>query len=119
MTPSLYLLDPLTPDPAWAPFLGVRPICELLAGACRIRERWEAGFDTDTTAILSDCASGFEEGTPPVGAMRAVEGQACESSPRHWRRLSLISCKLGAGAVDRGHCTISIGAWSTVSASRI
>jgi UDP-N-acetylglucosamine diphosphorylase/glucosamine-1-phosphate N-acetyltransferase len=77
VTPSLYLLDPLTPDPAWAPFLGVRPICELLAGACRIRERWEAALDTDTTAILSDCAGGFEEGTaPPVGAKRTVEGPA-------------------------------------------
>jgi UDP-N-acetylglucosamine diphosphorylase/glucosamine-1-phosphate N-acetyltransferase len=77
VTLSLYLLDPVTPDPTWAPFLGVRPICELLAGACRIRERWEAGLDTDTTAILSDCSGGFDEGAvPPVGAMRAVEGPA-------------------------------------------
>ena len=36
--PGLYLLDP-DPGPAWQPFVGIRPICELRAGAHLIRER--------------------------------------------------------------------------------
>ena len=38
---ALYLLEPMNPGPAWAPFAGVRPVAELRAGIWRIRERWE------------------------------------------------------------------------------
>ena len=41
MSQALYLLDP-DPAPAWAPFAGVRPLCELRAGAHLVRERWES-----------------------------------------------------------------------------
>jgi UDP-N-acetylglucosamine diphosphorylase/glucosamine-1-phosphate N-acetyltransferase len=61
----LILLDPPAPGPAWAPFAGVRPIAELRAGVWKIRERWEAAFDADATAIVAAHAAGFHEGFEP------------------------------------------------------
>ena len=49
---ELYLLEPDSPGPEWAPFAGVRPIAELRAGAWLIRERWEAALDAETTATI-------------------------------------------------------------------
>jgi UDP-N-acetylglucosamine diphosphorylase/glucosamine-1-phosphate N-acetyltransferase len=73
----LYLLEPADPGPAWAPFTGVRPIAELRAGVWRIRERWEAACEAETTAILGAHVDGFVEGDePPVTAMDAVDGPA-------------------------------------------
>ena len=51
---ALYLLEPMNPGPAWAPFAGVRPVAELRAGVWRIRERWEGILDAETSAILGD-----------------------------------------------------------------
>jgi len=74
---SLYLLDP-DPAPAWAPFAGVRPLCELRAGAHLVRERWESFVGTEATAIFAlPHLAGFPEpGVPPVEARRAVSGPA-------------------------------------------
>src|SRR4029077_20502167 len=75
MTHALYLLDP-DPAPAWAPFAGSRPLCELRAGAHLIRERWEMFVGAEATEIfaLPHLAGFTEPGVPPVGPRRAVAG---------------------------------------------
>jgi UDP-N-acetylglucosamine diphosphorylase/glucosamine-1-phosphate N-acetyltransferase len=71
------LVDP-DPAPAWAPFAGVRPLCELRAGAHLVRERWESFVGAEATAIFAlPHLAGFPEpGVPPVEARRAVTGPA-------------------------------------------
>lgn len=74
---ALYLLEPARPGPEWAPFAGVRPIAELRAGVWRIRERWEAACDAETTAILGAHVAGFSEGDePPVREPGEMRGPA-------------------------------------------
>jgi UDP-N-acetylglucosamine diphosphorylase/glucosamine-1-phosphate N-acetyltransferase len=75
--PSLYLLDP-EPGPAWEPFAGIRPLCELRAGAHLIRERWETFLGTEASGIFTlPHLAGFPEpGVPVVEARRAVAGPA-------------------------------------------
>ncbi len=74
---NLYLLEPASPGEAWAPFTGVRPLAELRAGIWRVRERWEAALDLDTTAILGDHVAGFHElEEPPVQDPGPVAGPA-------------------------------------------
>ena len=77
MSHALYLVDP-DPAPAWAPFAGVRPLCELRAGAHLVRERWESFVGAEATAIFAlPHLAGFPEpGVPPVEARRAVTGPA-------------------------------------------
>ncbi len=77
MTHALYLLDP-DPAPAWAPFAGARPLCELRAGAHLIRERWETFVGAETAAIfaLPHLAAFVEAGVPLVAARRPVPGPA-------------------------------------------
>lgn len=77
MSHALYLLDP-EPAPAWVPFAGIRPICELRAGAHLVRERWETFVGTETTGIFALAhLGGFPEaGVPTVEARRAVPGPA-------------------------------------------
>lgn len=77
MSHALYLLDP-DPAPAWAPFAGVRPLCELRAGAHLIRERWEGFVGAEASGIFAlPHLGGFPEpGVPPVEARRAVPGPA-------------------------------------------
>jgi UDP-N-acetylglucosamine diphosphorylase/glucosamine-1-phosphate N-acetyltransferase len=74
---QLYLLDP-EPAPAWVPFVGVRPISELRAGAHLIRERWETFVGTETSAVFAlPHLAGFPEpGVPAVEARRPVPGPA-------------------------------------------
>ncbi|HUK19940.1 MAG TPA: hypothetical protein VLV45_00110 [Gemmatimonadales bacterium] len=81
MTHALYLLDP-DPSPAWAPFAGVRPLCELRAGAHLIRERWERFTGTRALGIFAlPHLSGFaESGVPPVSASRPAAGPAIIAS---------------------------------------
>lgn len=81
MTHALYLLDP-DPTPAWAPFAGIRPLCELRAGAHLVRERWETFVGTEATAIFAlPHLAGFPEaGVPVVEARRAVPGPAVIAS---------------------------------------
>ena len=74
---ALYLLEPDRPGAEWAPFAGVRPIAELRAGAWRIRERWEAGCQSEASAILGEHVDGFTEGDePPVRTVSRVDGPA-------------------------------------------
>lgn len=77
MTHALYLLDP-DPTPAWAPFAGARPLCELRAGAHLIRERWEQFLGTETTTIFAlPHLAGFAEARlPAVAAFQPVRGPA-------------------------------------------
>lgn len=81
MSHALYLLDP-DPAPSWAPFAGVRPLCELRAGAHLVRERWETFVGTEATAIFAlPHLAGFPEaGVPPVEARHAVAGPAVVGS---------------------------------------
>jgi UDP-N-acetylglucosamine diphosphorylase/glucosamine-1-phosphate N-acetyltransferase len=74
---ALYLLEPESPGPAWAPFAGVRPIAELRAGIWRVRERWEAAAGNDASAILGLHTEGFNEGDePPVRPPAPIDGPA-------------------------------------------
>ena len=81
MSHTLYLLDP-DPAPAWAPFAGARPLCELRAGAHLIRERWEQFLGTETTTIFAlPHLAGFAEARlPPVAAFQPVRGPAVVGS---------------------------------------
>jgi len=65
MTAPLFLLDPPSPGPLWAPFTGVRPIAELRAGIWKIRERWEGVLGRKAKALLADHVEGFSEGDEP------------------------------------------------------
>jgi UDP-N-acetylglucosamine diphosphorylase / glucose-1-phosphate thymidylyltransferase / UDP-N-acetylgalactosamine diphosphorylase / glucosamine-1-phosphate N-acetyltransferase / galactosamine-1-phosphate N-acetyltransferase len=74
---TLYLLEPVSPGVAWAPFAGVRPLAELRAGIWRVRERWEAAIGNDAAAILGVHAAGFVEGDePPIQAPASIQGPA-------------------------------------------
>ncbi|MFN2571210.1 MAG: hypothetical protein ABR537_06300 [Gemmatimonadales bacterium] len=77
MTLALYLLDP-EPSPAWVPFIGIRPLSELRAGAHLVRERWETFVGTEATAIFAlPHLAGFPEaGVPAVEVRRPVAGPA-------------------------------------------
>lgn len=74
---ALYLLDP-DPAPVWTPFYGVRPLCELRAGAHLIRERWETFIGAETHEIFAPAhLAGFAEpGMPAVVPRHAVTGPA-------------------------------------------
>ncbi|MEO6068528.1 MAG: putative sugar nucleotidyl transferase [Gemmatimonadota bacterium] len=75
--PPLYLLEPDSPGPAWMPFTGVRPICELRAGAWRIRERWEGVLGHAAVGILGAHVEAFQEmDEPPVRPPGPVAGPA-------------------------------------------
>ncbi len=81
MATTLYLYDPPAPGPRWFPFAGVRPLCELRAGAWRIRERWEGVLEAETAAILADHVAGFRElDEPEVRATSTVKGPAVVAS---------------------------------------
>jgi UDP-N-acetylglucosamine diphosphorylase/glucosamine-1-phosphate N-acetyltransferase len=71
------MLDP-EPGPAWAPFAGIRPLCELRAGAHLVRERWETFVGAETAAIFAlPHLAGFPEaGVPRVEPRRSVSGPA-------------------------------------------
>jgi UDP-N-acetylglucosamine diphosphorylase / glucose-1-phosphate thymidylyltransferase / UDP-N-acetylgalactosamine diphosphorylase / glucosamine-1-phosphate N-acetyltransferase / galactosamine-1-phosphate N-acetyltransferase len=74
---ALYLLEPPHPRPDWIPFAGVRPVAELRAGVWKIRERWEAALDLETSAILGDHIAQFHEGFEPAcRALGPVDGPA-------------------------------------------
>lgn len=77
MNTALYLLDPELAS-VWAPFAGVRPLCELRAGAFLIRERWENFVGAEAAEVFAaPHLAGFEEpGMPPVGPRRRVTGPA-------------------------------------------
>jgi UDP-N-acetylglucosamine diphosphorylase / glucose-1-phosphate thymidylyltransferase / UDP-N-acetylgalactosamine diphosphorylase / glucosamine-1-phosphate N-acetyltransferase / galactosamine-1-phosphate N-acetyltransferase len=77
VTASLYLLDP-DPAPAWQPFVGIRPLSELRAGAHLVRERWEMFVGTEAAGIfaLPHLRDFPEPGVPKVEARREVTGPA-------------------------------------------
>ncbi len=115
----LFLLEPAHPGAAWAPFSAVRPLAELRAGVWKIRERWEAAFDLDTTAIVGGHTPDFHEGfEPPLAPVAAITGPAVVGSscfaptgvplapPAGTRRLTQNGITVGwllpAGAFWRG-----------------
>jgi len=73
----LYLLEPDSPGPAWAPFTGVRPVAELRAGAWLVRERWEAAVGTAASGIIGGHVAGFcDVESPPVIDPGSIVGPA-------------------------------------------
>ncbi|HET6577011.1 MAG TPA: putative sugar nucleotidyl transferase [Gemmatimonadales bacterium] len=108
---ALYLLEPEPPGAAWAPFAGVRPIAELRAGAWRVRERWEAACETQTTAILGAHVEGFHEGDePPVRPPGAVDGPAVIGAAWFAPTGDRIGTLEGSGAPRRlTHCGATVG----------
>jgi UDP-N-acetylglucosamine diphosphorylase/glucosamine-1-phosphate N-acetyltransferase len=73
----LYLLEPDSPGPAWAPFAGVRPVAELRAGAWLVRERWEAAVGTAASGIIGGHVAGFcDVESPPVIDPGSIVGPA-------------------------------------------
>ncbi len=68
----LYLLEPATPSPEWAPFGGVRPIAELRAGSRTVRAAWEQAVGTEVSGVLAGPGSA----APPEVAQETVRGPA-------------------------------------------
>ncbi|MDZ4675409.1 MAG: putative sugar nucleotidyl transferase [Gemmatimonadota bacterium] len=75
---TLYLLEPASPGPEWAPFAGCRPVAELRAGVWLVRERWEGILGgLETAAILgTHCLDFADTGSPQVAPPFPVEGPA-------------------------------------------
>jgi len=73
---DLVLLEPDAPGLEWAPFAGVRPVCELRAGIWRIRERWEQVLGARAGAIVGAHVAGFQDddATPRVQSAAEVRG---------------------------------------------
>jgi UDP-N-acetylglucosamine diphosphorylase/glucosamine-1-phosphate N-acetyltransferase len=116
--PSLYLLDP-DPGPAWEPFAGIRPICELRAGAHLIRERWEnfLGIEAAGVFALPHLAGFPEPGVPPVEARRPVSGPAVIGSSTFAPRglaspLPDASARLVHGGITVGWAVPAGTTWS-------
>ena len=110
MTHALYLLDP-DPAPAWAPFAGARPLCELRAGAHLIRERWETFIGAESSAIfaLPHLAGFAEAGVPLVAARRPVAGPAVIGSSTFAPRGLAPSLPEGAFRLTNGGVTVGWG----------
>ncbi|HZH80788.1 MAG TPA: putative sugar nucleotidyl transferase [Gemmatimonadales bacterium] len=111
MSHTLYLLDP-DPAPAWAPFAGARPLCELRAGAHLIRERWETFVGSEAAGILTlPHLAGFTEpGVPPVAAWRPVAGPAVIGSSTFAPCGLAPSLPNGAFRLTSGGITVGWGA---------
>ena len=75
---DLVLLEPDTSGLEWAPFAGVRPVCELRASIWRIRERWEQVLGARASAIVGAHVAGFVDDAagPPVQKAAAIRGPA-------------------------------------------
>ena len=74
---TLYLLEPIEPGAAWAPFAGATPLSELRAGMWRLRERWERGVGVRATGIVAPHAAGHHLlGGPALVAAERISGPA-------------------------------------------
>ncbi len=110
MTHSLYLLDP-EPAPGWAPFAGVRPLCELRVGAQLVRQRWEAFVGAEATEIfaLPHLAGFVEAGVPTVSPRRPVTGPAVIGSSTFAPRGLAPALPGGAFRLTCGGMTVGWG----------
>lgn len=74
---TLYLLDPIQPGAAWAPFAGTLPLGELRAGAWRLHERWQRALGGPVAGHIAPHAAGPRSATAiPIVAATAVTGPA-------------------------------------------
>ncbi|MBL0179180.1 MAG: hypothetical protein IPP98_08665 [Gemmatimonadetes bacterium] len=74
---TLYLLDPMQPGAAWAPYAGALPLGELRAGAWRLHERWRRALGGPVAGHIAPHAAGPRPtGAIPVVAATAVSGPA-------------------------------------------
>lgn len=62
---ALYLLEPEVPGIRWAPFAGTAPLCELRAGAWRLRERWERALGATTAGVMAAHATARHTASSP------------------------------------------------------
>lgn len=110
MSHALYLLDP-DPTPAWAPFAGARPVCELRAGAHLIRERWEMFVGSEAAGIfaLPHLAGFTEPGVPPVCPRRPVTGPVVIGSSTFAPYGLAPSLPAGAFRLTNGGITVGWG----------
>ena len=95
----------------WAPFVGVRPLSELRAGAYLVRERWErfVGVETSEIFALPHLAGFPESGTPTVAAFHPVPGPAVIGSSTFAPRG--LAPELPAAPARLTHGGITVG-WS-------
>jgi UDP-N-acetylglucosamine diphosphorylase/glucosamine-1-phosphate N-acetyltransferase len=71
----VHLLEPGAASPAWFPFAGARPLCELRAGARRIRERWCTALGATAVGIVDDVLGTWHElDEPPLASASQVTG---------------------------------------------
>jgi UDP-N-acetylglucosamine diphosphorylase / glucose-1-phosphate thymidylyltransferase / UDP-N-acetylgalactosamine diphosphorylase / glucosamine-1-phosphate N-acetyltransferase / galactosamine-1-phosphate N-acetyltransferase len=74
---TLYLLEPVNPGAAWAPFAGATPISELRAGMWRLRERWERGLSSRTAGVIAAHVAGHQIiGGPSLVGVERIVGPA-------------------------------------------
>jgi UDP-N-acetylglucosamine diphosphorylase/glucosamine-1-phosphate N-acetyltransferase len=113
---ALYLLEPDRPRPNWIPFAGVRPVAELRAGVWKIRERWEAALDLETSAILGDHVAHFHEGLePPCRPFGPIDGPAVIVDSSFAPTGAPIALPAGAARLVSGGTTIG---WVVPSGQR-
>jgi UDP-N-acetylglucosamine diphosphorylase/glucosamine-1-phosphate N-acetyltransferase len=109
----LYLYDPPMPGPAWAPFAGVRPLCELRAGIWRIRERWEGVLQAQTAAIIAGHVAGWHElDEPEVLGAAEVRGPAVVAAS--WFAPTGVPPELSSGTRRLTHDGATVG-WLVAS----
>ncbi len=100
---TLYLLDPIEPGAAWAPFTAALPLGELRAGAWRLHERWQRALAAPVAGHLAAHATGPRPaGALPVVTAAAVTGPA-------WVVDSTFSPKLPMRAVGGAKRLLSGG----------
>ncbi|MEI2718998.1 MAG: hypothetical protein V9E87_02465 [Gemmatimonadales bacterium] len=100
---TLYLLDPIQPGAAWAPYAGTLPLGELRAGAWRLHERWQRALGGSVAGHIARHAAGARPAKAiPVVAAAAVSGPA-------WVVDSTFSPKLPMRAVGGAKRLLSGG----------
>ncbi|MBP6571714.1 MAG: hypothetical protein KA226_09870, partial [Gemmatimonadales bacterium] len=100
---TLYLLDPIQPGAAWAPYAGALPLGELRAGAWRLHERWRRALGGPVAGHIAPHAAGPRPtGAIPIVAATAVTGPA-------WVVDSTFSPKLPMRAVGGAKRLLSGG----------
>lgn len=73
----LFVVDPPHPNDRWAPFLGVRPIGELRAGAWRIWERWQRALAADQIwSVAPTCTAFADADALPLADPATIVGPA-------------------------------------------
>lgn len=74
---ALYLLEPVLPGAAWAPFGSAVPLSELRAGMWRLRERWARALNARAAGIVAPHVAGhYQLHGPPLIDASGIAGPA-------------------------------------------